>query len=133
MSGGVNAHVHDFEHHSHHAIQAHDHDHDLDLDLDQDIDHVNGLKTISSEFITAGDASQSNVDNAEKVNQAHFSHGHSHSHSACLPTSCGAMAVADTPSFTSVLCQQWVCKTIANNIERPKWPFTTPAVVSLLS
>ena len=136
MSGGVNAHVHAYEHHSHQVDQTHDdylgHDHHLDRDLE--IDSVNGSKAASSEFAYGGDDLQANLDNAEKVNEAHFSHAHNHSHSHCayMPTSCNTLAVIDMPGFTSFLCQQWVCKTIANNIERPKWLLTTHAVVNLL-
>ena len=134
MSGGVNAHVHASEHHSHHVNQAQDDylSHDHRLDLDQEIDSVSGSKTASSEFAPGGDGLQTSVDSTEKVNQAHFSHGHNHSHCAYMPTSCDAMAVTDVPGFTSFLCQQWVCKTIANTIERPKWLLTTHAVVNLL-
>ena len=134
MSGGVNAHVHASEHHSHHVNQAHDDHlgHDHHLDRDQEIDSVSGSTTASSEFAPGGDDLQTSVDSAEKLNQAHFSHGHNHSHCAYMPTSRDAIAVIDVPGFTSFSCQPWVCKTIVNNIERPKWLFTTHAVVNLL-
>lgn len=134
MSGGANAHVHASEHHSHHANHAHDDylGHDHHLDLNQEIDNTSGSKTTSSEFALGGDDLQAGADNSEKLNQAHFSHGHNHSHCAYMPTSCNTLAVADVPGFTSFSCQQWVCKTIANNIERPKWILTTHAVVNLL-
>ncbi len=38
-------------------------------------------------------------------------------------------AAATTPMSRSC----WASAAIVNNIERPKWPFTTPAVVSLLN
>lgn len=125
MSGGANAHMHSVDHHWHEAHSAHDHDHNHD--------HGEAAKVIAGATTMLADSSMLDANNAETLTQAHYSHGHSHHHAAGLPASCDMLAAVDPPSIKPVSRLPIVSSAIANNIERPKWPVTMPAVVSLLS
>jgi len=127
MSGGANAHMHSVDHHWHEAHSAHDHDHN------HNHDHGDAAKVIAGATTMLADSSMLDANNAETLTQAHYSHGHSHHHAAGLPASCDMLAAVAPPSIKPVSCLPIVSSAIANNIERPKWPVTTPAVVSLLS
>jgi hypothetical protein len=66
---------------------------------------------------------------SEACNQSHCSHNHG----TALPTSTVAQAKANSVSDAPKSLASWASAAASNNIERPKWPFTTPAVVSLLT
>jgi hypothetical protein len=121
MSGGANAHMHSVDHHSHEAHSAHNHDHDHAANV---IAHAASIEA---------DSSRLDANNTETLTQAHYSHGHSHHHAAGLPASCDLLAAVDPPNLKPVSYLPIVSSAITNNIERPKWSATTPAVVSLLS
>jgi hypothetical protein len=123
MSGGANAHMHSVDHHSHEAHGAHDHDHD----------HDRAANVIADAASIEADSSRLDANNTETLTQAHYSHGHSHHHAAGLPASCDLLAAVDPPSLKPVSRLPIVSSVVDNNIERPKWPVTTPSVVSLLS
>ena len=123
MAGGANAHTHSADMHSHDVIHAHDHDHDHD--------HNNSVLANVGETSLLEDASTLDADYSEKLNKVHPCHSHTHHHAAGLPSCHDMLAVADLPSLTPVFSQRFACTALANDVERPKWPFTTPAVVSL--
>ena len=119
MAGGANAHTHSADMHSHDVIHAHDHDKSVLANI--------------GESTSLEDASTLDADYSEKLNKVHSCHSHTHHHAAGLPSCHDMLAVADLPSLTPVFSQRFACIALANDVERPKWPFTTPAVVSLLS
>lgn len=117
VAGGANALAHSVDHHAHDAFHAHDH----------------GSLATASESTTSQDVLAFNADYSEKLSQHHSGHCHTHHHVAGLPSCHGMLAVADLPNLAPVFSQRMACIAVANNIERPKWAVTTPAVVSLLS
>ena len=119
MSGGVNAHAHSFEHHSHEAHNTHDHE--------------TNSQAMTDEANTLAEPSRLDNNNIENLTQAHYNQGHSHHHATGLPSSCDVLTEADPPSLKPVFYLALSSSAITNNIERPKWNVTTPAVVSLLS
>lgn len=123
MSGGANAHMYSVDHHLHdrHSVAFHDHDHDHAPEAE-----ANATSTLA-------DGSKLDANNTEILTQAHYGHGHSHNHAAGLPASCDLHASVESPSVKPVAYLPIVISAINNNIERPKWLVTTPAVVSLLS
>ena len=69
------------------------------------------------------------VSHFDTCNHSHCGHGHLAGPLA-QDRSCGNTdPTISAPSART----NWITSHIANNIERPKWPFTTPAVVNLLS
>lgn len=69
------------------------------------------------------------VSHFESCNHSHCGHGHLAGPLA-QDRSCGN---TDTAISAPSACTNWATSHIVNNIERPKWPFTTPVVVNLLS
>ena len=103
MSGGANAHsTSDAAHEAEHATQVH---------------------TISSDTVKSMEA-----DHTDACSQSHCGHGHSTG--MLMPV--GAQPKVDAACIVPTSTSCWASSAIANNIERPKWPTTTPAVVSLL-
>lgn len=68
------------------------------------------------------------VSHAYDCNQSHCGHGHT---TGLLTEQVSFIKTATTASIPTHLAG-WVSSLIASNIERPKWPFTTSAVVNLL-
>lgn len=87
----------------------------------------------------ANEAQLTGAQDAEKSRAAH-DHGHSES---CNLNHCGHghatgmlpnahLQLSDAPASAPLPTQQaWASREQANSIERPKWAFTTPAVVNL--
>ena len=117
VAGGANALAHSADHHAHDALHAHDH---------------SSLAT-SVESITSQDDFELGADYPEKSSQHPSSHCHTHHQVAGLPSCHGMLPVADLPNCAPAFSQRLVSIAFANNIDRPKWAVTTPAVVSLLS
>ena len=117
VAGGANALAHSVNHHAHDALHAHDH---------------SSLDT-SVESITSQDDTALDADYPEKSSQHPSGHCHTHHQAAGLPSCHDMLPVADLPNFAPVFRQRLASIAVANNIERPKWVATTPAVVSLLS
>ena len=69
------------------------------------------------------------VSHFDTCNHSHCGHGHLAGPIA-QDRSCGN---TDTTISAPSARTNWATIHIANNIERPKWPVTTPAVVNLLS
>ena len=62
------------------------------------------------------------------------SHTHcGHSHAAGVVAAQSTSMTAGATAFVPRLGVSWASSAITDNIERPKWQITTPAVVSLLS
>ena len=114
FAGGANAHgISDSAHGAEHA--GHAHSTTVDSSIELSADPANADRT-SADIVTT-------------CSQSHCGHGHS-TGMLMLPSTCIKInAVTDAPLSSS----RWASAAIADNIERPKWPFTTPAVVSLLS
>ena len=118
MWGGANAHAHSVEHHAHEAHTAHAHE--------------ANTQAMTGDAGTSADASQTD-NNTKNMTQGHCSHGHSHHQAAGLPSSCVVLTVAALPNVKPISNLAPASSAITNNIERPKWPITTPVVVSLLN
>jgi hypothetical protein len=118
FAGGANAHgISNLAHGSEHA--GHGHDTSVDQSFEPSID-------VAADRVNADRAS---VDIDNTCSQSHCGHGHS-TGLLMLPSAWMKMdATADGP--LSSRC--WASAAITDNIERPKWQVTTPAVVSLLS
>ena len=126
MASGVSAYAHARTHaHSahttHHAVHetSHTHMHSHQHAAQDQHDHVDALDAADSE-----QASQT-----EQCDQSHCGHSYSigmlMGHGTCL--SIGASANMQSRPLS------WAASHIAHDIERPKWPITTPAVVNLVS
>ena len=62
------------------------------------------------------------------------SHSHcGHSHAAGVMAVHSTYVAAGATTGVPTLGASWASSAVIDNIERPKWPFTTPAVVSLLT
>ena len=91
--------------------------------------HAAHTHQLSSHTPASADNEQLQADHANACNQSQCGHGHC---AGLLMPPGAPPKVADAASVPlSRGC--WASAAIVNNIERPKWPFTTPAVVSLLS
>lgn len=114
FAGGANAHgISDLAHGAEHA--GHAHSTSVDASIEVSADRAN--------------ADRASADIVKTCSQSHCGHGHS-TGMLMLPSACIKMdAVADAPLSSN----RWASAAIADNIERPKWLLTTPAVVSLLS
>ncbi len=110
MSIGVNAHVNSYDAHETFHIQ------------DQAFQEAQNQAT--TDAITPADASHTDI-----CYQSHCGHGHTtgmlNGNGVCIKT--------DTAATVPTHRASWASSPIACDIERPKWPFTTPAVVNLLS
>ena len=77
------------------------------------------------------------LSSASKAEASHLDtcdHSHcGHAQLAGLLTRDGSDWNIDTASNAPTLRTSWATSHITNNIERPKWPATTPAVVNLQS
>ena len=115
---GANAHgISDLAHGAEHAGHAHHTSVDVSFEASIEVgaDRAN--------------ADRASADIDKTCSQSHCGHGHS-TGLLMLPGTCIKMdVVADAPLANS----SWASAAITNNIERPKWQITTPAVVSLLS
>ena len=121
MSGGANAHgITDMV-----PIAAHDHsrsqnDHHA---LHQTLPDAQYLST---QVNTAAPAEAHQIDTC--------SHSHcSHNYAAGLITAYNAYMTAGAMTAVSTSGASWASSAITDNIERPKWLSSTPAVVSLLT
>ena len=114
FAGGANAHgISDLAHGAEHA--GHAHSTSVDASIEVSADRAN--------------ADRASADIVKTCSQSHCGHGHS-TGMLMLPSACIKMdPVADAPLSSN----RWASAAIADNIERPKWLLTTPAVVSLLS
>jgi hypothetical protein len=107
MSGGAYAHA------------LHTHDQSAQVSQSQ-------MQALSLVVYAAPEADTSQVDSC---NHTHCGHGHAAGMVAAQSTSPKTDAKIAPPSSRA----SWVSSPIPNNIERPKWLFTTLAVVNLLS
>jgi hypothetical protein len=73
-------------------------------------------------------ASHADADHPDTCNQSHCGHGHNTGLFTTFKACPKAQAASNAPLARNI----WASSTIHNNIERPKWQVTTPAVVSLL-
>ena len=74
-------------------------------------------------------ASDVDVNHAEACSQSHCGHGHG----VGFVMPIGSCPKADVSAGVPMSNGCWASAAANNNIERPKWLFTTPAVVSLLT
>lgn len=119
IAGGANAHItSDATHEAEHAAHVHTTTGDASTS-----NASNGDESSSDESGSA-DASLS-----EACSQSHCGHNHG----TALPTSPGAHAKVNSHVDAPKSSSCWASAAITDNIERPKWPFTTHAVVSLLT
>ena len=114
FAGGANAHgISESAHEAEHA--GHAHSTSVDSSIEVSADRAN--------------ADRASADIVKTCSQSHCGHGHS-TGMLMLPSTCIKMdAVADAPLSSSC----WASAAVTDNIERPKWLATTPAVVSLLT
>lgn len=114
FAGGANAHgISDLAHEAEHA--GHTHSTSVDSSIEVSADRAN--------------ADRASADIVKTCSQSHCGHGHS-TGMLMLPSTCIKMdVVADAPLSSSC----WASAAVTDNIERPKWLATTPAVVSLLT
>ena len=118
FAGGANAHgISDLAIGAEHA--GHAHSPKVDLSVDPRIE-------VSADLVNTDQAS---TDIGKTCSQSHCGHGHNTGMLMLANTSIKMDAVAGV-AFSS---SRWVSAAITDNIERPKWLFTTPAVVSLLT
>ena len=104
MSGGANAHsTSDAAHETEHAVQ---------------------VQTVSSDTPNSADS-----DHADACSQSHCGHGHSTG--MLMPM--GTCPKVDVVTALRTASSCWASAAKTNNIERPKWLFTTYTVVSLLT
>ena len=111
MSVGANAHV------------TSDAAHEVLYTQDQAVHETQNHTTIF-DAVTTADSSHADI-----CNQSHCGHGHT----AGMLTRHGTCVKTDTVTTVPTSRASWASSTITSNIERPKWPVTTPAVVNLLS
>ena len=112
FAGSANAHgISDSAHEAEHAGHAHSISVDLSLKVSAD----------------RSNADRASADIVKTCSQSHCGHGHSTGLVAALTSCTKVDAVAEAPLSSS----RWASAAIADNIERPKWLFTTPAVVNL--
>jgi hypothetical protein len=115
MSAGANAYATtDPEH-----VAPHTHSHAF-----QDTHDHTPPPDVAIQAPTAQDASH-----ADTCSQSHCGHGHP----TGLLAHYGTSVKTDLLTAAPISHPSWASSAITSNIERPKWPFTTPAVVSLLS
>ena len=115
LSGGANAHV--TQDAAHQATAKHDH-------------ALHGTQNQSAVVdAMASSAATPDANHADVRGHSHCGHGHTAG--PLEPHEAFVKVLAATCAPTSHV--QWASSTISSTIERPKWLFTTPAVVSLLS
>jgi hypothetical protein len=86
--------------------------------------HKTQNQAAAVDSLTASDAAP-----ADACNQSHCGHGHT----TVVPTQHSAHGKTAAVSLTPQFVTSWATSHITSNIERPKWPVTTPAVVNHLS
>jgi hypothetical protein len=111
MSGGSYAHATGDA--AHETDYAHDHS-----------AHKTQNQAAAVDSLTAADAAP-----ADACNPSHCGHGHTTVVPTQHSTHGKTAAVSVTPQFVT----SWATSHITSNIERPKWPVATPAVVNRLS
>lgn len=117
FAGGANAHgISDLASGAEHA--GHAHNTKVDLSVDPSIE-------VSAE---RANTDQASTDLGKTCSQSHCGHGHTGM--LMLAKTWIKMDVVAELAFSS---SRWASAAIADDIERPKWLFTTPAVVSLLT
>ena len=79
--------------------------------------------------VAAFDSASAEVSHTDTCSHSHCGH----SHAAGLLGHESASGKTDTATKVPDDRISWATGHIVNNIERPKWPVTTPAVVNLLS
>jgi hypothetical protein len=115
MAGGANAYATtDAEH-----VAPHSHDH-----ASEDKHDHTAPPDVAMQAPATQDASH-----ADTCSQSHCGHGHATGLLAPHGTSVKTDLLTAAPTSRA----SWASSAITSNIERPKWPFTTPDVVSLLS
>lgn len=75
------------------------------------------------------ETSHTDADHPDTCNQSHCGYGHNPGLFAALKACPKTEAASIAPPASNI----WASSGIHNNIERPKWIVTTPAVVSLLT
>ena len=112
IAGGANAHItRDAAHGADHAAHA-----------------AHAQTTVSDES-GSDESADVDVSLSDACNQSHCGHNHG----TALPTSPGAHAKVNSHVDAPKSSSCWASAAITDNIERPKWPFTTHVVVSLLT
>ena len=114
FAGGVNAHgISNLAIGAEHA--GHAHSTEVDLSLEVSADRAN--------------TDLASNDISKTCSQSHCGHGHN-TGMLMLASTCIKI---DTVAKVATSNSRWSSAAIADNIDRPKWLFTTPAVVSLLT
>lgn len=91
--------------------------------------HVAHSQTSNNQAPANADGDPLQSDHATTCHQGHCGHGHCTGLLTSLP---GCLQVAtSTTAAVSRCC--WASAGVVDDIERPKWPATAPAVVSLLN
>lgn len=75
------------------------------------------------------ETSHTNADHPDTCNQSHCNYAQNPGLFASLKTCPKTEATSNAPRASNI----WASSALRNNIERPKWPHATPAVVSLLT
>ena len=91
--------------------------------------HAAHTQTFSSPTPASADSDHMQADHANACNQSQCGNGHC----AGLLMPLGAPQKVAAAASVPLSRGCWASAAIVNNIERPNWPVTTPAVVSLLS
>lgn len=91
------------------------------------IGHQHESSINQAQATNAGDVVTANASHADTCDQTHCGHGHV----SGILTPYGARFDACTSTALPASRASWATSLIATDIERPKWLFTTPAVVSL--
>jgi hypothetical protein len=116
MSGGSHAHASGDA--AHGTGYAHDHS-----------AHKTQNHAAVIDSLTAADVAPADAAPADPCNQSHCGHGHT----TAVPTQHSTHGRTAAGSVTPQSVASWATGYITSNIERPKWPVTTPAVVNRLS
>lgn len=90
--------------------------------------HMHAVNTDAATLV-ALDSTHAGADSTDHCNQSHCGH----SHGAATPTSPVTHLKVSSRTHAPNTISRWASAAIADSIERPKWPVTTSAVVSLLS
>ena len=91
--------------------------------------HDDGLPAPQSQTIDIDAGTTGDSDHADHCNQSHCGHGQISGLVAPYSTSFKIDVLTCAPTSPT----SWASSLMTTNIERPKWPVITPAVVSLLS
>ena len=91
--------------------------------------HQSATQEKQSHTLVYGVASKAETSHVDTCDHSHCGHAQV----AGLLARDGSDWNIDTASNAPTQHTSWATSHVTNNIERPKWPVTTPAVVSLLS